>query len=723
MQKVVPPKQIEPHDPIPLVIGVTGHRHLRGEDRHQLELEHKVREFFHGLQKKYSHTPLLLLSAGAEGADRLVARVAVEFNARLIIPLPMPVEMYAQDFRTEESRAEFKNLLDKADRRIDPPNIQGNRQAKFEQGSESRALRYALVGAYIARHSQIILALWDGEPAEKLGGAGQIVAFKRTGEFIKVDRQIQSCLETVPEPFRPRRNPLDPPDVGPVYHILAARAGQSAPSGAVGSVRKLFPIADGRSAKEVGDNGEAEKAYHRIYTRIETFNRDSALIQRGRRLAAQWQENTERLIPANEAQGLSRELQSLRNTYGIADTLALHFQTRTRLTLLTLCVLVFLAAFFVGVYVYLPEHHPESPSTDLVLSNVPPAGEDDTTQQGPAGGHAEHESAESPVGLAIYLFLLAVAECGYLMAKHRDYQNKYQDYRTIAEGLRVQFFWRVQGLQHSVADHYLRKQMTELDWIRDAIRAWAICTPPEPKPRTQLVREHWIKSQGDWFQSAAERHHRRHVVFKYVGFGFLTFSPALAAFEVYRQIAAGAANDRGLLAVLRNIIQHPADILTALSTLFFVVVVLFLVKEVVEEFRREAKEYGKMSFLRKPPIHFAYGFLGGVLVTVLIWAVSHFPFLKHDLLDVMIVAMGMSAVAGALMHYYAEKMAFAEHAKRYKRMKMIFALARKRFWELGPDDPAAGADYIVEELGKEALAENGEWVIMHRERLVERPHV
>jgi hypothetical protein len=66
--------------------------------------------------------------------------------------------------------------------------------------------------------------------------------------------------------------------------------------------------------------------------------------------------------------------------------------------------------------------------------------------------------------------------------------DKYQDYRALAEGMRVQFYWRLAGLKLSVADHYLRKQRSELDWICSAIRVWVF--QPDPK----LVA--WITHPG-----------------------------------------------------------------------------------------------------------------------------------------------------------------------------------------------------------------------------------
>lgn len=97
----------EPVPALPLVLGITGHRDLREEDREALEAF--VGGVFTDLRARYPRTPLTLLSPLAEGADRLAARVALESGVRLIVPLPMPRELYERDFPT--SRAEFDRLL------------------------------------------------------------------------------------------------------------------------------------------------------------------------------------------------------------------------------------------------------------------------------------------------------------------------------------------------------------------------------------------------------------------------------------------------------------------------------------------------------------------------------------------------------------------------------------------------------------------------------------
>src|ERR1700730_6446419 len=95
-------------DRLPLVIGVTGHRDLRDQDLRRLEEE--VASIIGKLKSEYlggssggekSEPPIIVLSRLAEGADRLVAKVALANGAELIAPLPMPAEEYRRDFENE----------------------------------------------------------------------------------------------------------------------------------------------------------------------------------------------------------------------------------------------------------------------------------------------------------------------------------------------------------------------------------------------------------------------------------------------------------------------------------------------------------------------------------------------------------------------------------------------------------------------------------------------
>ena len=116
-------------------------------------------------------------------------------------------------------------------------------------------------------------------------------------------------------------------------------------------------------------------------------------------------------------------------------------------------------------------------------------------------------------------FLIASLACStftaswlYGRAEKGEYQTKYQDYRALAEALRIQFFWRIAGVSEPVVDRYLRKQHSELEWIRSALRSCdvvAAISGPEPEklalPRRdslELVSK-WVGDQRRYYSSKA----------------------------------------------------------------------------------------------------------------------------------------------------------------------------------------------------------------------------
>ncbi|NDK38055.1 hypothetical protein DT603_04270 [Pseudoxanthomonas gei] len=73
----------------------------------------------------------------------------------------------------------------------------------------------------------------------------------------------------------------------------------------------------------------------------------------------------------------------------------------------------------------------------------------------------------------LLLFLIGMGVTG--LASRRQWQRKYLDYRTLAEGLRVQSYWRragivVPGTPAFAHDNFLQKQDVELGWIRNVMR-------------------------------------------------------------------------------------------------------------------------------------------------------------------------------------------------------------------------------------------------------------
>ncbi len=201
-------------DRLPLVIGVTGHRDLRDQD--VAKIEQQVAAVIAELRRDYlgseGETPIIVLSALAEGADRLVARVAIAHGAHLIAPLPMPLDEYRRDFEPglkAGNMAEFDALFAQAIAAPVMPLHATSLEALRTDGKK-RAEQYRAVGIFITQHCHVLLALWDGDDREMAaGGSAEVVTFKRRGIPLGVSGSA--------------RVSLDASEVGPVIDIVTPR--------------------------------------------------------------------------------------------------------------------------------------------------------------------------------------------------------------------------------------------------------------------------------------------------------------------------------------------------------------------------------------------------------------------------------------------------------------------------------------------------------------------
>jgi hypothetical protein len=148
-----------------LTIGISGHRWLK-ESHQFMDAINKVLE---EINRVYSFRKLKLLSPLAEGADSIVAkRILSLSNTHLIALLPLPVEEYLEDFSTPESVKEFQEFLHRADQVIELP------------GNQVREDAYVALGRALLDQCDILVAIWDGEPARGRGGTAEIVREART---------------------------------------------------------------------------------------------------------------------------------------------------------------------------------------------------------------------------------------------------------------------------------------------------------------------------------------------------------------------------------------------------------------------------------------------------------------------------------------------------------------------------------------------------------------
>ncbi len=94
---------------------------------------------------------------------------------------------------------------------------------------------------------------------------------------------------------------------------------------------------------------------------------------------------------------------------------------------------------------------------------------------------------------------LTAGGLGIRAFRRREWQNRFQDYRALAEAMRVQLFWGLVAPPIAASDNYLRKQSGDLGWIRLALRGpalWAAALALTLEgPQCEIVRRGWIKDQ------------------------------------------------------------------------------------------------------------------------------------------------------------------------------------------------------------------------------------
>lgn len=472
--KAIPAGEGDRQGLLPLVIGVTGHRNLAPEDRELLG--DGVRRVLRDLQTRYPHTPLILLSPLAEGADRLVAEIFLEEAlGQLIVPLPMEMEDYQASFT--ESTSHFDALLRQAEKSFVIPKPPAREKDSSGNPIDWRLPPhcYEAVGAYLVEHCHVLLALWDGLPLAKPGGTSQVVNAWLSGQSGP----------------RPSFDDIFDPMTGqPVIHIRTRRKDalptQGSPLAAPsGTVELLLPSND----KDL----DTVRRFRMTLEHLDIFNREALEITLD-------DDRLKDLCPYD------RQNDSLSNSErigllvcGKADILADKFSKKFRSSLKY--VLSGTAAAIITFQLYGLLSWFLLPFFDALL-----------------------------IGAVLFC---------YARAKYGDWQNRHLSYRGLAEGLRVHFFWRLAGIRASVARHgfsgekmedygetrWLRQALAYMDMLNDG--KTKVFTDWQREKRTDLIFALWIKNQQDYFTRKSDQAERIRQLFRRIAISCLALGGAL----------------------------------------------------------------------------------------------------------------------------------------------------------------------------------------------------
>lgn len=150
-----------------LGIGVTGHRPDRLADSEPADLKRRIEALIASVASAAGRArPCRVVSSLADGADALVADAALAAGWPLDAVLPFAREDYAADFGGKAAR-----MFEQLGRARSIFELPGSRH---EVGGPGAA--YERAGRIMLAQSDVLIAIWDGEPPLGRGGTAQIVA-------------------------------------------------------------------------------------------------------------------------------------------------------------------------------------------------------------------------------------------------------------------------------------------------------------------------------------------------------------------------------------------------------------------------------------------------------------------------------------------------------------------------------------------------------------------
>jgi hypothetical protein len=653
---------------VPIVIGVTGHRDLRPQDMPALERE--IGGVITRLRRDYTGegpdaTPLILISALAEGADRVCARVALSMGVKLIAPLPLPADEYRHDFEPglhPGASADFDELLSLAAAAPAMPFTPGNSLEAVRTDPDKRAEQYRAVGLFIVQHCDVLVALWDGNEKDRaVGGTGEVVTFKRKGIPLVVSGSAHASL--------------DGSEIGPVIHIVTPRMKAGSPATAVAvrpwgaeiatrnrgnvlqgwlaELRQWGNHLVGREQRSIASalppdqarDLEAWETFDALIALTREFNGEAKAFEARPDGSLQTASGIDDLFVDPENRKLDRAARQRATSvaphwcqfFGIADALARERQARFRKDWRWLFGFALAAVLVFALSNQIDSLTGRRGYSDWML-----------------------------VGYAIIIILVFYQ---LHLARKGRHQERFLDYRALAEALRVTVYWNILGIDGrrpgnhdpagqefvidtgtfgTIADSYPIKQPSELAWIKICLRTIGLwhgtqetTARPEIDPEAHMIaRRLWVHGQFDYFQRQGPRHNR----------------------------IAEALESWGSLAVV--------------VTLFVLIPLMFVASHVLA---------GPNHMLSKPDL--------GTKV--------------HDLL---VVFIGFLPGIAATLTSYSERLAHTAQARQYDRMRMLF----KRAHDLLPHTFDKAAEHRVlslyRELGIEAMKESADWVAVYRQR-------
>jgi hypothetical protein len=441
----------------PFVIGVSGHRDLDPDGLSRTR--EAVTNFVQNLKQNLPDTDLRFVVGMAEGADLLIAQMALDLGLRVDAVLPMPFEHYAADF--DAAGLELLKVL------LQHPRIRcvELRLAHVDLAAgpctpAERDMLYANLSETLIRRSSLLLALWDGHPSALPGGTADTVL-----KYLGVRSEENTSHHRVDFVDAPHDLEWES---RLVYWIPTNRRGSAV---ANTDLEPCFVLGIGDNTLQVqSDMPSRLKAQ---LTQLNDYNRSyEHLRSSGIGTPDSLLANLPADVPLHDRQ----TLEEIDAQYGKADLLAIHYQKHSE----RLFALFGMMAFVMGLAYLIYE-----------------------------------KLVESKVVLISYLILLVASVLIYYRLQGKEWFAKHLICRMIAETMRARFYVTLAGTDHLVdAEEVLAlsgiDKFRGFSWIGHVLKGvGAIDRHPHhathDSRRARYVDQAWIESQHQYFKKRVTR--------------------------------------------------------------------------------------------------------------------------------------------------------------------------------------------------------------------------
>lgn len=444
----------EPFTLIPLVIGVTGHRNPAPDG--VAEAERRVELLLRQLDAVTPNSPMILLSALAKGGDRIVARVALRFQRTrrdlrvgVMAVLPFGIDDYRRDFDEADDAAEFESLLACVDDWCELPRMD---DARLDSNGH---VQHGPSRNDHYRRLGLFIAMQSQVMVAMWDGVRNGLV-GGTAEVVDVSLGQRPLGVDCGVPFRRVTLKLALPDSTPVFCIPTRRDGGPEPAA---------------PATELAAAGLSPAALAR-FADFDFVNRRLMCARTG-----SWKPA---MLKVQVSSAASQPWHRLRERFLLLDALA---QESKREHERSAVLIPLSAAIGIGGFQWFSSYADSFPQ------------------------HAWISLVVYTLGL-----LVAVGFWWYFMHRRRS-EWLFVHTRALAEAMRIQLAWTGSGIEESVADLYLVRRHSEVDFLRAQFRAATLeCALVHARGGTAVgtaIGEKWISEQSEYFEQSSTAMRRR----------------------------------------------------------------------------------------------------------------------------------------------------------------------------------------------------------------------